>query len=81
MPGPVYVPGAKIQTRAAPPKPVAKPWLTVPPIAADATAPLPPTVTHVFRAFWHALGTDLPFSINHSRASRRAMRAFLRTHG
>lgn len=81
MPGPGFLPGAALPSRHAPPKPVPSPWLSVPDIPQAGPTALPPTVTRVFRALWHAIGTDLPFSINNSRASRRGMRAFVATHG
>lgn len=81
MPGPVYVPGATITSRP-PPKPVVRPWVSVPDLAGAADAPvLPANVTEAWRGLWHALGSNLPYYVNHSRSSRKALRAMGRTHG
>jgi len=81
MPGPIYVPGAKNTSRPGPPKPETKPWVAFPKITTPTTPTVPPDVLHAWRGFWHALGSNLPWYINHSRATRRAMNHFLRTHG
>lgn len=81
MPGPVYVPGAKLPHFAPPPKPVVKPWITLPELPAGPVVAIPADVTASWRGLWHALGSNLPFYINHSRANRRAMRRFMKTHG
>jgi len=73
---PGYTPG-----KAAPPKPVTRPWISVPSLATSAPGPLPPDVLSAWRGLWHALGSNLPWYINHSRKSRRALRAFVKTHG
>lgn len=80
MPGPVYVPGAKLPLMHPPPKPVVKPWVTVPDLPNADVAVLPADVTAAWRGLWHALGQNLPWYINHSRTSRKALRAFGRAH-
>jgi hypothetical protein len=81
VPGPVYVPGATNTSRQPPPKPVTKAWITVPDLPDADAATLPPDVIHSWRGFWHALGSNLPWYINHCRASRRTLRQLGRTHG
>ena len=80
MPGPVYVPGATITSRP-PPKPITRPWIRVPNLPADTTTAGLAEPLAAWRGLWHAVGFNLPFYINHSRASRRALRSFGATHG
>lgn len=81
MPGPIYVPGAKLPRIAPPPKPVAKPWITTPDLPNVPLVAIPPEPLAAWRSLWHAIGSNLPWYVNHSRASRRAMNGMLRTHG
>jgi hypothetical protein len=81
VPGPVYVPGATNTSRPPPPKPVTKPWISAPSLPNADAAAIPQDVTQAWRSLWHALGSNLPWYINHSRASRRTLRQLGRTHG
>lgn len=81
MPGPVYVPGAKNTSVPAPPKPVAKPTTSPAATSTGPLVPIPAEPLAAWRSFWHELGANLPWYINHSRATRRGMRGFARTHG
>ena len=81
MPGPIFVPGARNTSRPPPPKPVTR--AQVQPVnQPEAPAYLvPPQVTGSWAAFWHALDSNLPWYINHCRASRRALRGMAKAHG
>jgi hypothetical protein len=81
VPGPVYVPGAKNTSGPPPPKPVVQPWVTVPTLPNANAATVPAEALHAWRGLWHAIGSNLPYYINNSRASRRSMNRTLRTHG
>lgn len=81
MPGPGQgIPGFT-PGRAAPPKPVTRPWVNVPKLAAGPLVPIPPEPIAAWRSFWHELGSNLPWYINHSRASRRALNRYVRAGG
>lgn len=67
--------------RNHPPKPIIKPWVTLPALPNAAAGIIPSQPLAVWRGFWHALGENLPYYINASRASRRALRAAGMRHG
>ena len=81
MPGPgPHIPGFRAG-HAPPPKPVAKPRTAPPPTKGGPLVPIPAEPIAAWRAFWHELGSNLPWYINHSRASRRALNRFVRAGG
>jgi hypothetical protein len=43
--------------------------------------PIPAEPLKAWRQLWHSLGSNLPWYINHSRATRRAMRRTMSTRG
>jgi hypothetical protein len=65
----------------APPKPTYGPKLTESATVSVADQPVPADVMAAWRGLWHAIGSNLPWYVNHSRANRRAMRASLKAHG
>jgi Lysozyme like domain len=77
QPSPNFAPAV----RKAPPKPTVRPWVTVPALTNVPVVDIPPGPVQAWRGLWHELGSNLPFYINHSRASRRALRAAGRLHG
>jgi hypothetical protein len=81
MPGPAYDPKRNPGARKAPPKPVVKPWVTVPKVGQMTEAEALAQPLAAWRGLWHAVGSNLPFYINQSRASRRSLRAFGALHG
>lgn len=81
MPGlPPGAVGARAQ-HTAPPKPVTTPWISLPKLPEQPLAVIPPEPIAAWRSLWHALGSNLPFYINQSRANRHALNSFARTHG
>ena len=81
MPGPgPNIPGFRAG-KAPPPKPVAKPQTHPAPPSAGPLTPIPAEPLAAWRSLWHELGSNLPWYINHSRATRRELRALARTHG
>lgn len=58
-----------------------RPWITVPDIHPSRPETLPADALRAWRGLWHELGHNLPWYINHSRATRRGLRAFGATHG
>jgi hypothetical protein len=81
MPGPAYDPVRNPGAHKAAPKPVVTPWVSLPKLTNVPLADIPPQPIHAFNGLWHALGSNLPFYINQSRASRRSLRALGKTHG
>lgn len=81
MPGPLYPSGRPSTGIVAPPKPVVKPWVRTPELPNVPLAGIPPEPLAAWRGLWHAIGQNLPYYINRSRATRSAMRKLLSTHG
>jgi hypothetical protein len=81
MPGPIYVPGARNTSVPPPPKPVTKPQTTPAAPSSGPLARIPSEPIQAWRGLWHVRGSNLPWYINHSRKTRRAMSAFAKTHG
>ena len=67
--------------REAPPKPIVKPWVKVPELSGATITLVEAQPIAAWNGLWHALGHNLPFYINQSRANRRGMRAMLNLHG
>jgi hypothetical protein len=64
-----------------PPKPSASAWVTVPELPTGPLVEIPAEPLKAWRQLWHAMGSSLPWYINHSRATRRAMRRTLHSRG
>lgn len=81
MPGVPITSGPGRTARAAPPKPVVTPWVSLPNLPQPPLTTIPPEPLAAWRGLWHAIGSNLPFYVNQSRATRRALRSFMVTHG
>jgi hypothetical protein len=88
MPGPSLLPPALVTIPKyasafpkPPPKPVAKQPTATDVYTVTQAPTLPHDVTQAWRLFWHELGSNLPWYINHCRASRKALRQAAVSHG